>query len=594
VRSCIVCGKTEQQQEDEQVAEGYDAEGFSSKSQGEPWCTNCWLFYNEHRQHFHPIDIVGHQPLAGGRLGIAPLHRTLPAYMEWEANWQSIGFDVDEMRRMMQANGLRIKWPPGHLPSAPRVGPSRASLPTGTVMDMGDCEECQEEGVERPAIRVEEGPHGPYLTCGQHDAPQPPPAPKPSIQASPAEPTDDVCACCGRNVPTPYHHDNKWPRTDGYDYCAACNHAGCGDPDDRCLLTKEDLKVAEHTMQITERAKLEMQLRAGIGSDGGNLGSDERADIERRLAAMDAQQTGTPVQVQTVGETFTSPPAEVAPGTPSILDMIRAQEEAEGVPEDERVPPIQPGEQHVTIAQPPHQQTWDEAVAEAAEERGEKPVAVQNPDGTMTGERLSFVEAAARVHGLPPEQVAELEALAEAQRQQAQPRPHLTGPPPTGVTMGPASPPLNPPMTAEDAVEAVMEVLQEVNDQTVVHQLFLGLLGALDPRDSNVSLAMLQWLQENGRVHKMGTLDQPLSGYIYFYNEPKGTTKEGYTPGGTQGGRMVDKAKEQIATSGVPLPGKKGMCPKCMRLVREEPDGSLVAEIDDTADCVGGGAHELT
>jgi hypothetical protein len=398
---------------------------------------------------------------------------------------------------MMQAQGHRIKWPAGYLPSAP--------APSATT---------------------------------------------------------DVCACCQRNVETPFHHENKYPRTDGYDYCADCNNAGCGDPDDHCLLTEsKETKVAEYQTTVTDRAQLEMQLRFGVGADGGNLSDEERGQIETRIAEMDKADE---MALRTVGDTTTPEPDTLGALRQEALN-VAAQHDPE-------------------IAR---QIAGDVTVEE-------------------TGEQISFAEAAGRVHGLPPEQIAELERLRQQASEPEQPqyepggglvqpgpRPHLTGNPPTGVSMGPASPPLNPPMTAEDAVEAVMEVLQEVQDQTVVHQLFLGLLGALDPRDSDVSLAMLQWLQENGRVHKMGTLDQPLSGYIYFYNEPKGTTKEGYTPGGTQGGRMVDKAAEQVKASGV-APAKKGMCPKCMRLVREEPDGSIVAEIDDTADCVGGATHELT
>lgn len=509
-------------------------------STGETWCPKCTEFYNDNRQHFHPLDIRGTMPLAGGRLGYAPLHATLPGYMAEQSTWASIGFDVDEMRRMMQAQGRKIRWPAGYLPSAPKQ--------------------------------------------------QPPPAPpKPSIQAPPPGPTNDVCDCCGRNVPTPFHHDNKWPRTDGYDYCADCNNAGCGDPEDRCQLTEEVLKVAEHAMQITERAKKEMQLKAGIGSDGGNLSESERAEITAWLA------TNQPVEVQpqTVDETFASPPAEVAPGTPSILDLIQQQgvgpvEDAstlvaEGLSEEDReaLADRAEGEAYLTTG-PGAPITPEEAAFFQSAPTGV--VGVR----TEEGETISFAQAAAQVHGLSPEDAAELERMVAQRHQQA-------GQPaaPIAPTMGPASPLLNQPIAIEDAREEIMAVLQACEDPRIVNELFLGLLDAIDPADSDLHLALFQRLQASGRVHKMGTLDQPLAGYIYFYQEPKGTTKEGYTPGATQGGRMVDNAKAKIAESGVQGPVKRGMCSKCMKLVREEADGSIVTELDAEVLCGTSGGHVL-
>lgn len=120
---------------------------------------------------------------------------------------------------------------------------------------------------------------------------------------------------------------------------------------------------------------------------------------------------------------------------------------------------------------------------------------------------------------------------------------------------------------------------------------FEDVLKQIDPRDSEASLAMFQWLVDNKRLSRVGTLDG--GGYLLHYTEPKGTSKAGYTPGGTKGGRMVDNALDKAKASGA-KPANKGMCTKCYSVVTQEDDGSVV--LDDgsgNAACSTGGTHDF-
>jgi hypothetical protein len=120
-------------------------------------------------------------------------------------------------------------------------------------------------------------------------------------------------------------------------------------------------------------------------------------------------------------------------------------------------------------------------------------------------------------------------------------------------------------------------------------QSFEDILKGIDPRDSEAALAMFNWLADNGRFGIVGTLNG--GGYLLHYTEPKGTSKAGYTPGGTQGGRMVDQAVQQAKEAGA-KPRKTGMCDQCWSAVEQLDDGSVVTD-DDTksAVCPSGGAH---
>lgn len=121
--------------------------------------------------------------------------------------------------------------------------------------------------------------------------------------------------------------------------------------------------------------------------------------------------------------------------------------------------------------------------------------------------------------------------------------------------------------------------------QQTVEQFLQG----VDPRDSETALALLQYLFDTGRMNVVGTLNG--GGYMMHYSEPKGTSKAGYVPGGTQGGRMVDQAVEQAKASGA-KPRKTGLCDKCWSAVEQQDDGIVVSD-DDAKNpiCSAGGDH---
>lgn len=114
-------------------------------------------------------------------------------------------------------------------------------------------------------------------------------------------------------------------------------------------------------------------------------------------------------------------------------------------------------------------------------------------------------------------------------------------------------------------------------------------LASVDPRDSETHLALMQFLIDNQRMQVIGTLAG--GGYMFHYAEPKGTTKEGYIPGATKGGRMVDQALEQAKASGA-KPRKTGICDKCWSAVEQHDDGSVTTEDGSTA-CSSGGTHNF-
>lgn len=114
-------------------------------------------------------------------------------------------------------------------------------------------------------------------------------------------------------------------------------------------------------------------------------------------------------------------------------------------------------------------------------------------------------------------------------------------------------------------------------------------LKAIDPRDSDAALAMYQWLVDNGRFSLVGTLNG--GGYLLHYTEPKGTSKAGYTPGATKGGRMVDEAVTKAQAAGG-VARDVGLCGKCFSGVEKLADGTVVTE-DGSAVCSAGGAHEF-
>lgn len=120
---------------------------------------------------------------------------------------------------------------------------------------------------------------------------------------------------------------------------------------------------------------------------------------------------------------------------------------------------------------------------------------------------------------------------------------------------------------------------------------FEDVLKQIDPRDSESALTMLDWLVQNGRLTNIGTING--GGYIWHYAEPKGASKQGYTPGATKGGRMVDQAVEQAKASGA-KPRNVGICDKCWSAVEKHDDGSVSLDGDPSATtCAQGGQHNF-
>lgn len=111
-----------------------------------------------------------------------------------------------------------------------------------------------------------------------------------------------------------------------------------------------------------------------------------------------------------------------------------------------------------------------------------------------------------------------------------------------------------------------------------------AVLDVIDTRDSDTHIAVFKWLQERERVVRVGTLN---SGYIYQYQEPKGSSKEGYVLGGTQGDRMVDNALEAVNAAGA-QPTKHGVCARCLKVVKQEGGGPIVTAADDDDVCPAG------
>jgi hypothetical protein len=119
-------------------------------------------------------------------------------------------------------------------------------------------------------------------------------------------------------------------------------------------------------------------------------------------------------------------------------------------------------------------------------------------------------------------------------------------------------------------------------------------LEEIDPRDSESAQAMFAWLQRNGRIHKMGMLDNV--GYLLVYSEPEGSSKAGWTHGGTQGDRIVSEALEKAQAAGAPA--LKGLCPRCYSpIIKRGENEAIEAESprpgSDPTVCTDGGPHEF-
>lgn len=165
------------------------------------------------------------------------------------------------------------------------------------------------------------------------------------------------------------------------------------------------------------------------------------------------------------------------------------------------------------------------------------------------------------------------------------------GPPPFAPTDPQAGFPAEPQDAAlerrvEDAVTKALQGLMG----GVGPASFEDALADVDPRDSEAALAMLDWLLKSGRLQRIGVLDGN-QGYLFGYVEPKGSTKQGYRPGGTEGDRIVDQAVDQARETGAPRPDRQGMCPKCMTVVAAFGEQIVDETGNDT--CPNGGTHDL-
>lgn len=132
------------------------------------------------------------------------------------------------------------------------------------------------------------------------------------------------------------------------------------------------------------------------------------------------------------------------------------------------------------------------------------------------------------------------------------------------------------------------EIAKALGGGGVQAQSFEDVLKRVDPRDSEAALAMFNWLADNGRFGIVGQLNG--GGYLLHYTEPKGTSKAGYSPGATQGGRMVDQAVQKAKDAGA-KPRQTGMCDQCWSAVEKRDDGSVVTDGTDDSVCPSGGAH---
>jgi hypothetical protein len=197
-------------------------------------------------------------------------------------------------------------------------------------------------------------------------------------------------------------------------------------------------------------------------------------------------------------------------------------------------------------------------------------------------------------NALSESEKADLEAFVASQQPAgaSEQAPHALGAtkPTTDPGEAPAGPQEYQTTVTPEALQAMIQQqiaqAQGVTGGPVDPETFLR---GTDPKDSDTALMLLQWLIDTGRMQNIGTING--GGYLFHYQEPKGTTKAGYTPGATKGGRMVDQALDQAKESGA-KPRKTGMCDQCWSAVEQQEDGTIVLD-DDTKSsiCSAGGKH---
>lgn len=90
------------------------------------------------------------------------------------------------------------------------------------------------------------------------------------------------------------------------------------------------------------------------------------------------------------------------------------------------------------------------------------------------------------------------------------------------------------------------------------------ILDGIDPKDSDSAMELFGWLVDNGRLNRVATLTQ--GGYLFIYQEPEGSSKQGWVAGGTTGDRIVDDALDQARGSGPAA--AKGLCKHCYSAIQ--------------------------
>jgi hypothetical protein len=117
-------------------------------------------------------------------------------------------------------------------------------------------------------------------------------------------------------------------------------------------------------------------------------------------------------------------------------------------------------------------------------------------------------------------------------------------------------------------------------------------LAQIDPRDSDAALALFSFLEQSGRIHKVGMLDSV--GFLLVYREPEGSTKAGYTAGGTLGDRIVESALANAKASGAKV--ERGLCPRCMSaVIRQDGEAPRLdnPDVTDPFACKDGDPHDF-
>lgn len=150
------------------------------------------------------------------------------------------------------------------------------------------------------------------------------------------------------------------------------------------------------------------------------------------------------------------------------------------------------------------------------------------------------------------------------------------------------------PSDVERMIEAKMKDVMEAMTSIGAGPVdFKDVLDNLDPADSDAALLMLDWLLQNARLHRVGVLDGG-QGYLFVYQEPQGSTKEGYRPGATQGGRIVDDTLAAQRESGA-QPRQKGLCQYCFSGVEVDEHGTVYNAATQETGCAKSpqGLHEV-